>query len=174
MPNAAEGGAPGMFTFSRTGPTIGALRVNFTIGGTATPGSDYQTVSTLVNIPIGASNMTVQITPIDDAIVEGNETVVFMLRTSTNYIIGSPASATVTIADNDSQPTVKLFSTGAQMTVSWNSVAGKVYQVCYKNALSDPTWTPLGSPITATDTTSSYTDMPPTDSTVRFYNVLMQ
>jgi hypothetical protein len=69
-------------------------------------------------------------------------------------------------------PKVKLHPAGnGQMAVSWDSVAGKVYQVGYKNALSDPTWMPLGPQITATDTNTSYADTPPAVSNQRFYNV---
>ena len=40
-------------------------------------------------------------TPIDDALVEGPETVVIQLQANAAYILGSPNSATVTLADND-------------------------------------------------------------------------
>src|ERR1051326_3481219 len=42
--------------------------------------------------------------PIDDALVEGNETVVLTVSSNSAYLVGSPSSATVTIADNDSNP----------------------------------------------------------------------
>jgi hypothetical protein len=43
----------------------------------------------------------VTITPIDDALVEGSETVVLTISPSTRYVVGVPGTATVTIADND-------------------------------------------------------------------------
>ena len=38
---------------------------------------------------------------IDDALIEGNETVVLTLNSNSAYTVGSATSATVTIADND-------------------------------------------------------------------------
>src|SRR5439155_548243 len=69
------------------------------------PRSDYQMASfNSVTIPAGSSSATVTIRPIDDSIVEGPETVVLTIDSDTHYIVGSPGSATVTIADNDQPP----------------------------------------------------------------------
>src|SRR5213079_1666649 len=104
-PNAAEQGTdPGTFTISRTGDTSSALTVNYTLGGTAQNGTDYQPLGTSVTIAAGASSATVTVTPIDDSQVEGDETVVLTLASDAAYNIGSPASATITIADNDGTP----------------------------------------------------------------------
>src|SRR6185503_11620900 len=73
--NAAEGGAAGVFTISRTGPTTNALTVNFSVAGTATTVLDYLAVGTSVSIPVGAASATVTITPVDDVLGEGSETV---------------------------------------------------------------------------------------------------
>src|SRR5262245_554004 len=43
---AAEAGVdPGVLTVSRTGATTTALTVNYTVGGTASSGSDYQALA---------------------------------------------------------------------------------------------------------------------------------
>jgi len=39
-------------------------------------------------------------------------------------------------------------TSGANLILSWPSVAGQQYQLEYKEDLSTPTWTPLGSPVT--------------------------
>jgi len=36
------------------------------------------------------------------------------------------------------------------LILSWPSIAGQNYQLEYKDDLSAPTWTPLGSPVTGT------------------------
>jgi hypothetical protein len=102
--NASESGDTGTFTVSRTGSTATALTVNYSLGGTAGNGSDYQTLSGSVTIAAGASSANITVTPVDDTIVEGNETVVLAISANAAYTIGSPGSATVTIADNDSPP----------------------------------------------------------------------
>ena len=49
----------------------------------------------------GRSSVKVTVVPKDDTIVDGNETVILMLLGGMDYDIGAPASATVTIVDND-------------------------------------------------------------------------
>jgi hypothetical protein len=102
--SAAEPSNPGTFTVTRAGSTSGSLIVNFTIGGTAANGTDYASIGTSVTIPAGSASATVTVTPIDDTAVESNETVVLALSAGTGYTVGSPSSATVTIADDDAPP----------------------------------------------------------------------
>jgi len=100
--DASEPGTnTGVFTVSRTGGTSNPLTVNLALGGTAVAGSDYTSVDTAVTIPSGAASRTIVITPIDDTTVENNETVTVTLSSNAAYTLGSPATATVTIADND-------------------------------------------------------------------------
>ncbi|MFB2981936.1 Calx-beta domain-containing protein [Microseira sp. BLCC-F43] len=64
---------PGQFTITRTGSTTTALTVNYSVGGTATNGSDYSSLTGSVVIPVGATSVTLPINVIDDTQVEGNE-----------------------------------------------------------------------------------------------------
>jgi len=91
----------GTFTVTRTGSPTAALTVQYTIGGAATASSDYTALSGSVTIPSGATTATVTVTPIDDKLVEANESVRVTLAASTAYTIGTPNSATVTITSND-------------------------------------------------------------------------
>ncbi|MEJ0035082.1 MAG: S8 family serine peptidase [Gammaproteobacteria bacterium] len=103
--NAAEASAdPGVFTVSRSGSTATALTVNLAYAGTATNGTDYATLPATVIVPAGSASATITVTPVDDSAVEGSETVIATLQTGTGYEVGSPSSATVTIADNDTTP----------------------------------------------------------------------
>ena len=102
-PAASESGSdPGRFTITRTGSTASSLTVQYSLGGSASNGTDYQTLPDSATIAAGATNVDIIIHPIDDSVSEGNETVVLTLEAGSTYSIGSPASATVTIADNDS------------------------------------------------------------------------
>ena len=92
----------GRFVISRTGDTTTNLFVNFSLSGPATSGTDYQSISTTVTIPAGTSTAPVTIIPLDDTLVEGDETVVLTLSANPTYTIVSPSSATLTIKDNDS------------------------------------------------------------------------
>ena len=92
---------PGRFTVTRTGITTNALTVNYTVGGTATKGTDYSNLTGSVTIPIGATTANIPITVIDDTSIEGSETSVVTLSTSTAYDLGTAKTGTVTIADNE-------------------------------------------------------------------------
>jgi hypothetical protein len=91
----------GYFTVSRTGSTSAALTVYYSVGGTATAGSDYNSLPGSITIPAGSSTATITVTPINDALVESDETVIVTLNANAGYTIGSPSSATVTIISDD-------------------------------------------------------------------------
>ena len=118
-PSAAEGGATGLYTVTRTGSTAAALTVFFTLSGTATPpgvGQDYtlSPSATSITIPIGFPSADITLTPVDDAIAEPTETAILTLSANVNYTIGAPSSATVNIADNE--PTVTVTAQVASAT----------------------------------------------------------
>src|SRR5256885_2173145 len=119
-PDASEQGPdPGEFTFTRTGDTSFGLTVNYTLGGTAQNGTDYQPLGTSVTIPAGSGSATVAVMPIDDTEAEGDETVVLTLTADAAYDVGSPNSAAITIHDNDQpseKPTVTVVATDALAT----------------------------------------------------------
>jgi hypothetical protein len=47
---------------------------------------------------------------------------------------------------------------GTNLLVTWPGVAGQTYQLEYKDDLTAPTWTPLGSPVTGTGGTLTLTN----------------
>ncbi len=101
-PSAAEGGAqPGRFTVSRTSTAelSQPLTVIYTMSGTAGNGVDYQTLAGSVTIPADTLSVDLAVSPLTDQVVEGVETATFTLSVSSEYVVGSPASATVRIAD---------------------------------------------------------------------------
>ena len=54
-------------------------------------------------IPNRQTSVDLTITPIDDNIFDPDENVIFTIAPSTNYILGSPDTASLTIADNDTR-----------------------------------------------------------------------
>ncbi len=119
----------GIFTVSRTGSTAAPLTVNYTTGGTAINGTDYQTLSGTVTIPAGSSSAQITVTTIDDNVVEANESVVLTLNADSAYTVGLPSSGTVTIVDNETASGTILVATpssvapGSGVTVTWNGIA---------------------------------------------------
>ncbi len=98
---ASWSGDTGTFTVFRDGPTNQTLNVFYLIGGTASNGVDYASIGNWVMIPAGIRSNTITIKPINNG-QTNIETVVLKLSASPlaipqNYMIGSPASATVYI-----------------------------------------------------------------------------
>jgi hypothetical protein len=99
-PVTTEGGASsGMITVTRSGSTNSAIDVNFTISGTAVNGTDYILVTSPLTIPAGATAGVVNISPVSDTVVEGDEAVVWTLQPGAAYQVAFSQSVTVTIKD---------------------------------------------------------------------------
>ena len=77
--------------------------VSFTIGGTATPGTDFTAPMTTVTIPAGMHSAMITFAITSDSRYEGAaETVVLTLTSATGGVtVGTPSVHTVTITDND-------------------------------------------------------------------------
>jgi hypothetical protein len=106
-----------------------ALTVNFTVAGSATAGSDYASIGTSVQIPLGSGTAAIPVTVNDDLAFEGTETVVVTLSNNANYTVGSPNSATMTIADNEPSPTgatiganPTIVNRGGSVTATWSGI----------------------------------------------------
>jgi len=92
----------GQFTISRTGATTAALTLAYSVSGSATNGTDYSRLSGTVTIPVGRSSVTLAVIPVDDALVEGTETVVVTLNGGTAVTVDATrGSASIDILDND-------------------------------------------------------------------------
>jgi subtilase family serine protease len=103
-PDATEAGpTSGLFTVTRTGDSALALIVPFTTGGTAVTGADYVALGGDVTIAAGNESATIVLTPVDDALVEPNETVLVTLTPNPAYLLGSTGAA-VTIVSDDAPP----------------------------------------------------------------------
>jgi len=95
-----KGAKPATVVFTRKGDKSAALDVSYTVGGTATSGTDYVALTGVVTIPAGKKSATVTITPIDDVVQEGNETVTLMVLPGTAHTHAKANTATVTIVDH--------------------------------------------------------------------------
>lgn len=89
----------GTFRFSRTGSTAASLTVTFAVTGTATNGTDYQSVPLTVTFGAGQATTDLFVIPLSDGAADGSETVIVTVTDGASYDVGSPAAATVTIAD---------------------------------------------------------------------------
>jgi subtilase family serine protease len=97
------GPTSGAFTVTRIGDTSDPLTLSYVAGGTAGAGADYIALPGVVTIDAGASTAVIPVVPIDDTLVEPNETVVVSLTANPAFVIGS-GPATVTITSDDAPP----------------------------------------------------------------------
>lgn len=88
-----------VFAISRRGNVDSDLTVNYTLGGTAIPGVDFEALPGSVTIPAGASTAQVMVNVLADDLLEQDETVTLSLDSGTGYTIGLYVSGTGTIID---------------------------------------------------------------------------
>jgi subtilase family serine protease len=124
------GTVPASVRIVRTDDTSSSLDIFLSYTGSATS-ADYLPLPSSVTIPAGESSAVLTITPVDDAVVELNETLKVTVLPSGSYVVGSPASATVSIVSDD---------VAADLQVS---------------ALTVPAAAAAGSAIAITDTTTN-------------------
>ncbi|WP_035226329.1 Calx-beta domain-containing protein [Paracidovorax oryzae] len=98
---AEDGAANLVYTVALDQPSPSALSIGFSVGGTATSGTDYAAVNSPLVIAAGQTSGTITIDPTPDTTVEPDETVVISLNAGSGYTVGSPNSATGTILNDD-------------------------------------------------------------------------
>ncbi|HLP63848.1 Calx-beta domain-containing protein [Flavobacterium sp.] len=105
-----ENSGTGMvYTFSLSATATSNLTINFSVGGSATFGSDYSQSGAAsfnasagsVTILNGSSTATITLTPVGDSVLEANESILLTLTGGSGYVAGSPGSATTTINNDD-------------------------------------------------------------------------
>ena len=114
--NEAGGPVDGVFTVTQTVISDGDTVLTYSVAGTATSGADYTALSGTVTIAAGATTATITVPVLDDALVEGTETVALTLTGITAEpgvtIDAGADNASINIADNDSA-TVSIAGTTA-------------------------------------------------------------
>lgn len=103
------------------GATTCAVTVAYdTTPGTATPGADYAKTSGTLTFAAGTPSNTTQnvmVSLLSDTTNEPNETLTFLLASTTGATIGAPAAELVTILDDDAAPVMAIEQPGAGATV---------------------------------------------------------
>jgi len=93
------GPVAGQFTVTRTGNTQNNVTANYLLTGSAVNGADYTVPSPNVFLPAGTNSMAVPINPLFNSQATVNRSVSLSLISSTNYVVGTPSSAIVTIVE---------------------------------------------------------------------------
>jgi hypothetical protein len=175
-----DSGTALLYTVTRTLNLSSPTVVNITAGGTATPGIDYGGGTATATIPAGQTTTTIAIVPVADTTVEPDETVILSIAAGSGYSVGSPASATGTIA-NDDRPTATIAVTPSSLpedgggsfvyTVTLDQAAPTALSLNYTiggTATAGADFTSPASPlvIPANTTSGTITVTPTADSTI--------
>src|SRR5439155_763015 len=95
----------GLFTVSLTRASATDTVLSYSVGGTAVSGSDFSLLSGSLTIPANQLSATIPVAVLDDALVEGTETVSVTLTGISSgdpqIALGAANSATLSLADND-------------------------------------------------------------------------
>ncbi len=106
------------------GTNSAPLTVNYSVGGTATPGVDYAALPGSVTIPAGVLATNFLISPLGDNLTTNQVTVTINLVPSANYVLTNLASATAVILDRPINDWLRANFTTAQLadpTISGDS-----------------------------------------------------
>jgi FG-GAP-like repeat/Beta-propeller repeat/Calx-beta domain len=121
--NANEAGTTdGTFTLALSEASATPIVVTYNLNGTATEGTDYTIVAgtgisnvtaTTFTLDAGITSATINVKPVDDAVIDLNETVQLSLLNGSAYIVGNPgvlfaatSQGRVTVGDGEFSPAV--------------------------------------------------------------------
>lgn len=93
------GNNKGTFAISRTGTATAEFTVGLTVGGSASPGTDYTTLPSTLTFLEGETIKNLDVTPSADTTPEGDETITFTLSAGSDYTVGGTGNATITLRD---------------------------------------------------------------------------
>ena len=120
--NVLEGsGSNGVFRVIRTGDPQYDFTARLAIGGTATFGADYPAFATNIYFTCSVTSIDLLITPTNDIIVEGDESVTATLLPDPAYSVLSPSNAVLTIADAGTNQTPLVIITSPSNYVAFLS-----------------------------------------------------
>ncbi len=147
-------------TVTLSAPSGRSVSVDYaTGGGTATEGSDYIGTSGTLDFALGQTNRTFTVTILPDALEEPNETINLTLSAPNDAVLGTPASATLTIVDDDTPPSVQFSDSaysvdesGGTASITVTLSAASSFTVTVNYATSDGTALAGSDYLTATGT----------------------
>lgn len=151
--NPAEPNGTGTLIFNLDQPGTAPITVNYSVGGSATPGTDYTALSGTVNFAIGQTTATVNVTTLDDFLVDPNETVDVTLGAGVDYNIGVNSSTSLTIGDNETANIIITETNGLTQVTEGNSTPDT-----YTIALNSVPISPVEITLTADTQTQISTD----------------
>ena len=135
--DAAEPSANGMFTIVLSEPAPdGGLTVNYSVSesSTASASVDYEALGSSVRVPAAGLSVDIPVLVLDDDIAEFAETVIIEIQGGKNYTLGSPATAAVSIVDDDA---AGVHVSGGPLTVNEDGTSDQFSVVLTSQPLAD-------------------------------------
>ena len=141
---AEEDDVNGLYTISTSKQFANDVTLTFTISGTATEGTDIESLGTSVIFPASTNSINIPVVVIADTEVEEDETVILTLESTDNtaVLIGDDNSAIVTIIDNDEK---------LPQTITFEPITAK--KLSDREVVLEATGGDSGEPITYTIST---------------------
>jgi len=115
--------AAGFFVVQALGEFTGTLQVPFTLGGSADPDTDYATdaaTSGMIELSAPGDSVTISVTALDDADIDGPKSVTLSLQGGSTYQVGEGVGNTVWVNDDDNGAVVYV----AHAKSTWEGATG--------------------------------------------------
>lgn len=122
-----------------------ATTIPFVVSGTAASPADHDLLNGFVTIPAGSTTGDITFKLVNDALFEGNETVILTLGTATNALLGAKSVHTVTVLDSSVAPV-------AQWSVASQKVLETVGKVTLNLKLNNASTAASSFPYTVSGT----------------------
>jgi CSLREA domain-containing protein len=104
-----ENAGSAVITVSLSAPSALTATVGYSAsGGTATAGADFASTSGTLTFAPGQEHLTFTVVITDDALLEGNETILLTLFGPTGATLSAPSTATLTIRDDEVEYRIQL------------------------------------------------------------------
>ena len=153
QPNASESGTTAIFRVTRpvTSNTTRAITVNYTTGGTAVAGLNYQALTGSVVIPAGATSADIIVTPLSDHVNTPDRTLILTLASGQYYTSGSSVSGTATIANVPDNSLVSLLVVSNTASTTSGNLVYRVTRTGVTSAAILVNYTVAGSAVNGVD-----------------------
>jgi gliding motility-associated-like protein len=150
--NAVEGCQDGSFEFCRTSSVPTPTVINYTIGGNAVNGTDYNTIANSVTIPAGQTCASLPIIPVDDGVAKPGDSILIIYQPGPCPVMDT---VVIYVTDNilNAGPDKTICSGNTTTTIGPAPSTGTTYSWSPATGLSNAT---IANPtITATNTGTS-------------------
>ncbi len=155
---AIEGCTQGKFTFSIASAQPSPYVINYSIGGTATNGTDYNNISGTITIPTGQTSADLIITPTLDALNESIETIILNVspfcETYSDTLFIKNNSPIIANANGDTTICI-----GEQINITASGTGGRPpYVFTWDNGAGSGNSVPVSPPLGTTTYTVTVAD----------------